>query len=314
MAEKSANADHKVAAVARKQHGVASIGQLRFAGLSDDAVLGRVRAGRLHRLHRGVYAVGHPALSSEGWWMAAVLACGGRDNALGRDGRSGGGETRTVLDFWGAALSFLSAAAHWGLLPAAGGPVDVTVCGDGGRARRRGVRLHRCTSLKPVDVTLHEGIPVTTPARTVADLRRVASGRGLISPKQLRRAIRQANVFGLPIGDEDRRDRTRSDLERAFLRLCRRHRLPAPEVNVFIGGHLVDFLWRERMLVVETDGYRYHRGRRAFEDDRGRDLELRSLGFEVIRISDRQVGEHPRQIAEVLAAALSGEAAPPPDL
>ena len=68
------------------------------------------------------------------------------------------------------------------------------------------------------------------------------------------------------------------------------------------------------MLVVETDGYRYHRGREAFEDDRGRDLELRSHGFEVIRISDRRLDERPGQIAEVLAAALSGEGAPPPDL
>lgn len=246
--------------------------------------------------------------------MAAVLACGGRSNG---PGRSGGRETRTVLDFWGAALSFRSAAAHWGLLPVAGGPVEVTVRGDGGRARRRGVRLHRCTSLMPADVTSREGIPITTPARTISDLRSAASRKGrqkIVSPKELRRAIRQANVLDLPIGDEGRRDRTRSDLERAFLRLCRRHRLPPPEVNVLVGGHLVDFLWRERMLVVETDGYRYHRGRPAFENDRRRDLELRGLGFEAIRISDRQLDERPEQIAEVLAAALSGEAAPPADL
>lgn len=99
-------------------------------------------------------------------------------------------------------------------------------------------------------------------------------------------------------------DRTRSDLERAFLRLCRRHRLPTPEVNVCAGRHRVDFLWRERRLIVETDGYRYHRGKTAFEDDRARDLDLRALGFEVVRLSERQVDEQPGHVAEVLTAKL----------
>jgi very-short-patch-repair endonuclease len=150
---------------------------------------------------------------------------------------------------------------------------------------------------------------VTTPARTLSDLRRVVATpgrRGLISPKELRRAIRQANVLGLPVGEEERQERTRSELERDFLRLCRRHRLPAPEVNVRVGPHLVDFLWRERMLVVETDGYRYHSGRVAFEDDRARDLELRALGYEVVRLSSRQVVEEPGAIADTLRAVLKG--------
>lgn len=107
-----------------------------------------------------------------------------------------------------------------------------------------------------------------------------------------------------PSPQAPRRDRTRSDLERDFLRLCRRHRLPLPEVNVRIGVHLVDFLWRDRMLVVETDGYRYHRGRAAFEDDRGRDLELRARGFEVIRVAEKQVRDEEQRVAAVLGAAL----------
>lgn len=106
-------------------------------------------------------------------------------------------------------------------------------------------------------------------------------------------------MFGLPIGDEVG-DRTRSDLERNFLGLCRRYGLPAPEANVRVGPHLVDFLWREARLIVETDGYRYHRGRAAFEDDRTRDLELRARGYEVIRLSYRQVVEEPDRVAEVL--------------
>jgi very-short-patch-repair endonuclease len=103
---------------------------------------------------------------------------------------------------------------------------------------------------------------------------------------------------------EDGRDRTRSGLEHDFLLLCGRHGLPRPVVNVRIGPYLVDFLWRERRLVVETDGYIYHRGKAAFQDDRSRDLQLRLLGFEVIRLSERQIEVEPDQVAEVLAEAL----------
>jgi len=118
--------------------------------------------------------------------------------------------------------------------------------------------------------------------------------------------IRQANVLGLPLEEADARDRTRSDLETAFLLLCRRSRLPRPEVNVRVGPFLVDFLWREARLVAETDSYLYHRGRAAFQDDRARDLELMRIGFRVLRLSERQVVEDPRRVAETLAAALSG--------
>jgi very-short-patch-repair endonuclease len=156
-------------------------------------------------------------------------------------------------------------------------------------------------------VTLHRGIPVTKPARTISDLRRASrrEGQRIVSPRELRRAIRQADVLGLPLDSDNDGDRTRSDLERAFLRLCRLHRLPGPEVNVRIGRHLVDFLWRDRRLIVETDGYRYHHGRAAFEDDRSRDLALRGLGYEVLRIADRQIDDEPAQIASVLRARLA---------
>jgi len=142
------------------------------------------------------------------------------------------------------------------------------------------------------------GIPVTTPARTIADLRRVAS------EKEVRRAIRQAAVLGLPLGRDLEPDRTRSDLEWDFMRLCRRHRLPAPEVNVRIGPRLVDFLWRDARLVVETDGYRFHRGRQAFEDDRARDLDLRARGYDVLRFSYRQVADEPERVAAVVGDTL----------
>ncbi len=117
-------------------------------------------------------------------------------------------------------------------------------------------------------------------------------------------------MLGLPIGDQSAigpgpgDDRTRSDLELDFLQLCRRHRLPTPEVNVGIGSYLVDFLWRGRQLIVETDSYIYHRGEEAFQDDRGRDLEFKRLGYEVIRLSERQINEEPSQVGEVLAGLL----------
>jgi very-short-patch-repair endonuclease len=300
MDEKVARPDMLIADVSGRQHGVVSTDQLRRAGISDHAIRGRVISGRLHRLHRGVYAVGHAAPPPEGRWFAAVLALGG----------SQGGDGDSVLDYWAAAVSHRSAACLWGLLPATRGPADVIVRGDGGRARRSGIRVHRSLSLVPTDVTLRRGIPVTTPARTIADLRKAAAapGGGAVSPRDLRKAIRQANVLGLPIGEEGGEDRTRSDLERDFLRLCRRHRLPPPDVNVRIGPHLVDFLWRERRLVVETDGYRYHRGRAAFQDDRGRDLELRRLGYEVLRLSERQVNEESDRVVETLSAMLERQA------
>lgn len=286
-----------IARVAAKQYGVVSIGQLRRCGVSDDAVRARAALGQVHRVHRGVYALGHLALSPESRWMAAVLALGG--------GPSGGG---SVLEHWGAAVSHRSALSLWNLLPTNQAPSDVIVEGVGGRARRAGIRVHRSLSLVSGDVTLHRGIPVTTPERTVADLREAISVRrsGAITVRELRKAIRQANVLGLPVGAGEARDRTRSDLERDFLRLCRRHRVLRPQVNVPIGPYLVDFLWIDKRLVVETDSYLYHRGEVAFQDDHHRDLELRRRGYDVIRLSERQIDEEPSQVAGTLVATLSG--------
>jgi very-short-patch-repair endonuclease len=294
----------RIAEIAGKQHGVVAINQLRRCGLGKRAIEHRVAGGLLHRVHRGVYAVGHSALPPEARWMAAVLALGGGP-------REGG----AVLEHWGVAVSHRSALSLWGLLPDNRGSSDVIVGGDGGRARRAGIRVHRSRTLVSDDVTLHRAVPVTTPARTIADLREAISTRrrGAISERELRKAIRQASVLGLPIGRRDAKVRTRSDLEGDFLRLCRRRRLPHPEVNVRIGPYLVDFLWRERRFVVETDGYLYHRGEVAFQEDRARDLDLMSRGFEVLRISERQLDEGSDRVAEVLAArlVLVGNAAQP---
>jgi len=296
MGRKVATRDSRIAEIAKKQYGVVSLDQLRRLGLSSKAVRSRVDAGRLHRVHRGVYAVGHLALSFEGRCMAAVLAVG-----------RGSARPGSILDHWGAAVSHRSAAVLWELLPIADDSVDLVVAGVGGRARRDGIRLHRSRTLVVGDVTLRQAVPVTTPARTIADLRlALTAGRaGSVSARELRKAVRQADVLGLPLGVGHRGDRTRSDLEQEFLRLCRRHRLPRPEVNVPIGPYLVDFIWKDRKLIVETDSYLYHRGKLAFQEDRERDLDLRRRGYDVIRLSERQIDDESARVAETLVAVLS---------
>ncbi len=263
-----------VAEIAARQHGVISTGQLRSAGLTRAAISRRVGGGRLHRLYRGVYAVGHTGLSARGRWKAAPLALGPR-----------------------AVLSHRSAAELWELLPESGGLPEVTVRGAADPGRRRGVRVHRSVTLGRSAVAARDGIPVTRPARTLADLERT------VPAHTLRRARRQAEYLGLPLDDEAG-DGTRSDLERDFLALCRRSEIPEPEVNVPVGPFTVDFLWRARALVVEVDGYRAHRGRQAFTDDRVREAWLARRGLYVQRFSDWQIDNEPDEVVETVWALL----------
>jgi very-short-patch-repair endonuclease len=303
MDYKGARSDSAAARIAARQHGVVSTRQLLGIGLTRNGIKDRARAGRLHQIHQGVYAVGHRGISLHGSWMAAVLAC--IRVAEGRSAPTTVGPSMPAAR--GAALSHRSAAMLWGLLPARPGPVDVSISGDGGRKRRQGIRVHRSITLTPELITKRAGIPVTTPARTIADLRDALRKRrrGAVSERELRRAIRQAGVLGMAIETEAEPDRTRSEFEHLFLQLCRNHRLPTPEVNVRVDSLLVDFLWPDRRLIVETDGYRYHRGRAAFEQDRNRDLKLKSRGYEVIRLSYRQVTEKPEHVAAALRGLLS---------
>ncbi len=270
--------DLVVAGVAGRQHGIVSVEQLYAAGLSRSAVKRRVSAGRLHRVHRGVYAVGHVAIGNEGRWMATVLACGAR-----------------------SALSHRSAAELWGLLGPGPGPIHVISSSSAGRRPGRGICLHRSSSLSDAETTLRDGIAVTTPARTIEDLRRTAS------VDEVRRAVREAEFRRLELGGvaNEVGELTRSALERRFLRLCRRHRLPDPEVNAHVGPFEVDFTWRDQRLVVETDGWRSHGTRTSFESDRARDIELRLLGFDVVRLTYRQVTDQPAATAAKLRKLLS---------
>jgi very-short-patch-repair endonuclease len=280
MGAKGFPADGRIAAIAARQHGVVSVAQLQAVGLTRDAITHRARQGRLHRHHRGVYSVGTPALSWHGHWKAAVLAAGGS-----------------------AVLSHRSAAALWELLEPVDGPVEITLPGRGGRRKQVGLRIRRSTSLLAMHRTRHLGIEVTTPARTIVDLRR------LVEAPVLRRAIRRAEFLGLPLGDIET-DHTRSELEAIFLRLCRHHGIPVPEVNVRVGAYLVDFLWREERVIAETDGFHAHRGRAAFSRDRARLVELRALGFEVLPFSYEQVVGRGSWVVAAVKRALSS-AGPP---
>jgi very-short-patch-repair endonuclease len=212
----------------------------------------------------------------------------------------------------GGVLSHTSAARLWGMFRGQRGDADrdgrpsihVTVPSRAGRRRRNGVRLHRSETLGPGQVTHREGIPVTTPTRTLTDLRRI------LPQRQFAAALRQAEFLRLPIDERLEPDHTRSELETEFLRLCRRHRIPQPEVNVRVGPHLVDFLWREHRLIVELDGFRAHGTRSAFEADRARDIELKVMGYEVVRLTWRQLSVEPAKTAARLRALIGVSPAP----
>ena len=277
MVDKPASFDRLIASIAVKQHGVITAAQLQRVGLSRAAITKRVRAGRLHRLHRCVYAVGYAQLTFEGRCMAAVLALGE-----------------------GAAISHRSAAALWRMLPPHDGAIEITVPGDGGREKRKGIAIHRSSTLTAGVSILRDGIRVTKAARTLHDLHRS------VPPPLYRTAVRRALDLRLISSAQLRSDEglTRSELERRFRSLCRRHRLPAPEVNERVGGVEVDFLWRDERLIVETDSWRHHGDRRAFERDRARDARLQSLGFQVLRFTHRQVTRDPSAVVAALRALL----------
>lgn len=283
--------DSTIARIAAQQHGAITTRQLNSAGLGRMGISERARNGRLHRLHRGVYAVGHRAPSLHQRWMAGVLACGE-----------------------GAVLSHHSAAALWDLLRPIDGPVHVSVPTTSGRLSRRGIRIHRCPSLRDPPssppsnrqggrrggriTTRRQGIPVTTIQRTIDDL------EGTVAPYLVRRARRQAELMRVRLRGAEG-TRMRSDLEEDFLALFLANGFPHPETNVKLDRHEVDFLWRSRRVVVEADTFLYHRGSVSFESDYARDLDLRSRGYTVLRFTDRQLEGEPERVAKVVREALS---------
>ena len=250
--------------------------QLLDAGLSPDQVHRWVKAGRLIAVHRGVYAVGHLPPSPHAQTMAALLACGPT-----------------------AVLSHRSAAKLWGLIRY-DGPIEVTAANT---HRRRGIIVHR-HRLTEADVTRHWGLPVTTVARTLADLAPV------LAPAALTRAVNDARLARvLSLDDLPPRLRpgqterpTRSASEDAFLRFIDRYQLPRPEVNAVVAGYEVDMLWRPQALIAELDGRQHEL---QFETDREKDADLLTAGHRVIRVTWERLTERPATEAARFHALLA---------
>jgi very-short-patch-repair endonuclease/predicted transcriptional regulator of viral defense system len=293
--------DAAVAELAARQHGVVSLAQFAALGLGARAAQYRGVSGRLHRVHRGVYAVGHRALTADGYRMAAVLACGP-----------------------GAALSHRSAAAAWGFRPTARARIEVTVA-----TSRRGVgriELHRTKQFTADDVTHLRNIAITTVARTLVDLAAV------LRPNALQRAVNQAEFLQLLDVTATRAaiqrapgragvrllgdllsvpfpGPTRSEFEAEFLALCRNTDLPTPLMNrhVQAGGRLseVDALWPDHRLIVELDGGAAHRTTHAFENDRRRDAALAARGYLVVRFTWQRLTNEPQDVSDELRHILA---------
>jgi predicted transcriptional regulator of viral defense system len=268
-----------LAHLAEQQHGVVSLAQLEALGMGASGVRMRTSTGKLHRIHRGVYTVGHSLLSLKGRWMAAVLACGE-----------------------GAALSHRSAAELWGLHRSDRPSIDVIAARRTGRSRK-GIDAHSARDLRRSDVTSVNDIPCTTVPRTLLDLAEVVNRR------TLERAVDRAEVlrvFDLRAVEEvlSRADGrrgvaalrsvlnecmqpaiTRSELEELVFAMCSQFCIRRPLVNHWIaldgGAVMADFVWEEQKLVLEADGRSVHSSRRAFERDRERDQRLMLAGYRV---------------------------------
>jgi hypothetical protein len=283
--------DVRLANLAAGQHGIVGVKQLQRLGFARDAIARRVQSGRLHRLYRGVYAVGHPALGRAARWLAAVLACGE-----------------------GAVLSHRSAAALWGLRASAAARIDVTVPRTSGVRSTSAIVVHRpkrrATSVR------HEGIPVTTAMQTLADLALAVPRRQLEKACENAEAARLLDLNGLDaahpgakrlldvVEAHDLGAYTRSETEDAFLQLCDEHDIPRPLVNHDVEGCEVDFCWPDERLIVETDG-RHHLTRARFESDRARDALLTSIGWRVMRFTGRQLRRASAQVAARVLSARS---------
>lgn len=273
--------------MARRQHGVVSIRQLRNRlGFSYDAVRWLVAAGRLHRLYRGVFAVGHTDLSLHGHCLAAVLACGP-----------------------GALLSHYSASWLWGL--ASTSPVPVHVTTPRQRAGRLPIRIHRSRTLAAADSALEENIPVTSVARTLLDQAALVDGRRL---RRLLRRAEERRIFDLAaVHDALARNRghrgrkpltlaleiyepppfTRSEFEARFYEAVLAEGLPTPRVNFNVAGMEVDLFWPEHRLAVELDFFETHGTRASFEEDRLRRERLLLEGIEVVNVTGPRFAREP---------------------
>lgn len=293
-----ASKDIRLNEIAEQQHGVVSRAQLLALGFGARAIEARLRQGRLHRLHRGVYVVGLRRVSSRGRWLGAVLACGND-----------------------AILSHRSAAAAWGLVRRNTAPVDVTCARS--RDSRAGIRTHEGRIAPEERTSLPGEIPISTVARTlfdfaeVADLPRLeraweeADRLGLLQLREVERVCaRNPGRHALrPIDQLLSEARvvipTRSPLEDRFLVFCRAHGLPPPATNVFVLGHETDAYWPAGRLVVEVDGFAFHGHRAAIERDNARIAALQAAGYLAIRVTHHRIEHDATGLAAEIRALLS---------
>lgn len=278
--------------VAARQHGVIARGQLLGLGYTAKQIRRRLENRRLHSLHRGVFAVGRPEVSREGRWLAAVLACGK-----------------------GALLSHRSAAALWELGEWEQSRIEVTIPA-GSMRKRPGLWIHR-RELLLRDCVVHNGVPVTSPVRTLLDLatclprgrleRAVneAANRDLVNPEGLRAALEDyAGRRGVrqlrKLLDHQTFRLTRSELERRFLPLARDAGLPDLEAGARLNGFEVDFYCPSLGLVIETDGLRYHRTPAQQARDRLRDQAHTAAGLTPLRFTHAQIRYEPGYVRRIL--------------
>ncbi|HUG40216.1 MAG TPA: type IV toxin-antitoxin system AbiEi family antitoxin domain-containing protein [Longimicrobiales bacterium] len=299
--------EDRITALALTRHGVVTRAQLLEAGLSPKMVDARARSGRLRRVHRGVFLLGHLRGRLEPPWapeMAAALASGP-----------------------GSTVSHASAGGIWEVAPRPprAAPVDITMPPGRAPVRRGGIRAHRGTDRLPDDGATVHGIPVTSAARTLLDLAGVlhaaaleraiatAERRRLIDVRDLRRmAYRHGGRPGAPLlravlgrdGDDGRAGFTRSEAEARFVAMVREGGLPLPETNVVVRGYEVDALWRAEGLAVEVDGHAFHGSRRSIRNDHRRDADLLAAGIRVMRVTWDQIIDEPTPTAVRLGQAL----------
>jgi very-short-patch-repair endonuclease len=267
-------------------------------GYTDEAIRHAKATGRIHSLHRGVYAVGHEHVDRHGECIAAILSCGAEPGAL---------------------LSHRSAAWLWGLTTRFARPVEVTA--PTRRQTRAEIRIHTAPALQPEDVALAEGIPTTSVARALLDFAAVdpwfigkavenayrldlldliaidtllSRSRGFRGVARLREALRAYRIPGF----------TRSDFERYFLQMSRSEGLPPPSMNFVAEGYELDAYWPAERFAVELDTYEYHGSPAAFERDRKRQEDLKLAGIEMVRITGARFEREPKAIANRIRQLL----------
>lgn len=298
---------HSLADLATAQHGVVSAPQLLALGYAERTISKWAAAGRLHRLHQGVYALGHRRLTWHSRCWAGVL----------------GAEANEVDEVvWPAVASHGSAAYLWGIYRYAPERIDVTA--PIRRRAKREFRVHFSSILAPEDRGEREGVPVTAVPRTLLDLAIRAN------PVQIERLLERVEELGLfdlralesvldRAGGHRGRGRlrralalyqpdptfTRSRFEKRFRRLVRAAGIPAPSMNLNVSGYELDAYWPDLRFAVELDLFETHGSRAAFERDRLRQEELKLLGVEMIRVTKPRLDREPDVVIRNLAALLA---------